>query len=103
MKRTKSMIYKETPESIELLLYTTNDGRIYERSIRAAILNLQKKMKKGLYDPDKAVDLWYYIADAGSKAYYKDFGYSFNVQDRFTVAVELERRYREEVEEILTA
>ena len=56
MKRTKSMIYKETVESRELLLYATNDGNLYHRMILPVIENLRKKAKKGTYDKEKAVD-----------------------------------------------
>jgi len=100
MKRTKSMIYKETIESTELLLYTENTSEIYYRHIIPALDNLRKKFKKGTYNSDKAVDLWYHIATAAAKMYDKEFSGQFEtcftVTDRFTVAVELERRYSEE-------
>lgn len=96
MKRTKSMIYKETVESRELFLYATNDGGLYRRMITPTIENLRKKAAKGQYDKEKAVDAYYYIATEASKRYNKDFGYSFSVQDRFTAAVEMEEYYRED-------
>lgn len=94
MKRTKSMIYKETVESQELLLYATNDGNLYYRMILPVIENLRKKAKKGTYDSEKAVDAYYRIACEASKMYNKDFGYSFSVQDRFTCAVDMEKYYK---------
>lgn len=97
MKHTKSMIYKPTEESRELFLYTTNDGELYRHITTCIIENLKKKAKKGIYDSNKAVDLYYNLATAGSKAYCKDFGYSFSVQDRFTCAVEMESYYKDEV------
>lgn len=97
MKRTKNMVYKPTEESKELFLYTTNDGFLYEHQTTAIIKNLKKKAKKGIYDSDKAVDLYYNLATAGSNKYNKDFGYNFSVQDRFTCAVEMEDYYKEEV------
>lgn len=96
MKRTKSMIYKETVESRELLLYTTNDGNLYHRMIFPVIENLRKKAKKGTYDKEKAVDAYYRIACESSKRYNRDFGYSFSVQDRFTCAVDMEEYYRDD-------
>lgn len=90
------MIYKETVESRELFLYATNDGDLYRRMITPTIENLRKKATKGQYDKEKAVDAYYYIATEASKRYNKDFGYSFSVQDRFTVAVEMEEYYRED-------
>ena len=96
MKRTKSMIYKKTEESRELLLYATNDGNLYQRMILPVIENLRKKAMKGTYDTDKAIDAYYRIACEASKMYNKDFGYSFSVQDRFTCAVDLEEYYRDD-------
>ena len=97
MKRTKNMTYNPTTESHELFLYTINDGNLYRGMTTAIIENLRKKAKKGIYDSEKAVDLFYNLATAGSKAYYKDFGYSFDVQSRFTCAVDMETYYKEEV------
>ena len=96
MKRTKSMKYQETTESTELFLYATNSGDLYRGMITAVIENLRKKAIKGTYDTEKAVDAWYYVACEASKMYNKDFGYSFSVGDRFTVAVEMERYYKED-------
>lgn len=96
MKRTKSMIYKETVESRELFLYATNDGDLYGRMTTPTIESLRKKAAKGQYDKEKAVDAYYYITTEASKRYNKDFGYSFSVQDRFTAAVEMEEYYRED-------
>ena len=91
------MKYQETTESKELLLYATNSGDLYCRMITAVIENLQKKVSKGTYDSEKAVDAYYKVACEASKMYNKDFGYSFSVGDRFTAAVEMERYYREDL------
>lgn len=96
MKRTKSMKYQETTESRELFLFATNDGGLYRRMSKPVIENLRKKAAKGTYDSEKAVDAWYYVACEASKMYNKYYGYSFSVGDRFTVAVELERYYKED-------
>ena len=100
MTRTKSMIYKETTESRELMLYTINDGFLYEHQTVYIIKNLQKKFKNGNYDKEKAIDAWYNLATNASNKYFKDYGYKFSVQDRFTVATELEEYYKENVEEV---
>ena len=96
MKHTKSMIYKPTTESHELFLYATNNGYLYEHQTKYIIENLRKKAKKGIYNSEKAVDLYYNLATNASNAYFKDFGYKFNVTDRYTVAVELEAYYKED-------
>ena len=95
MKRTKSMVYKETTESRELFLYATNNGDIYRRMITPVIQNMRKKAIKAIYDKEKAINAFYQIACEASKMYEKDFGYSFSVQDRFTAAADMEETYRE--------
>lgn len=95
MKRTKNMMYKETSESFELYLYLINDYNlymIYESDCKA----LMKKVDKGIFDDNKAIDLFYYLTTEASKRYNKDFGYSFSTGDRFTVAVMLVRDFMEE-------
>lgn len=46
MKRTKNMIYKETVESHELVLYATNDSRLHNSIVLPIIANLKRKYKK---------------------------------------------------------
>lgn len=97
MKHTKNMFYNPTEESRELFLYATNSGNLYKQMITPVIENLRRKAQKGLYDGEKAVDAYYYIATAASNKYNKDFGYSFSVTDRFTVAVDMMEYYEEEI------
>lgn len=97
MKRTKSMVYRETDESRELFLYTVNNGTTYNRAIIPTLNNLKKHCKRGNYDSERAINAWYRVATIESNEYKKDFGYSFSVGDRFTVAVELEKYYREDI------
>ena len=96
MKRTRSMIYNETTESRELLLYAINDGELYRQMITPVINNLRRKASKGWYDSDKAVDAYYRIACEASKRYNRDFGYSFSVTDRFTAAKKKKKFYRDD-------
>lgn len=91
------MTYNETTESRELFLYATNDGTLYRQSITPIINNLRKKAQKGIYDSNKAVDAWYTVATQASNKYNKDYGYSFSVQDRFTVAVDMAEYYEDEI------
>lgn len=99
MKRTRNMVYKPTEESRELVLYADNTYSVYSRSILPTVESLKKKAAKGVYDTEKAVDAFYYVACAASDEYNREFGYSFSVQDRFTAAVELEEYYRETIME----
>jgi hypothetical protein len=102
MKITRNMFYNPSTESEELTLCIENNGDAY-RAIMAAIENLKKKAERGTYDPEKATILYYHIATEESKRYYKNFGYSFTVTERWTAAVELEEAHREEVFEGLTS
>lgn len=102
MKRTSSMIYKPTEESRELYLVATNESRLYFSMIVPIINNLGKKMKKGIFDKEKAADAFYYVTTEASKQYKKDYGYSFSVQDRFTAAVDMVESYMEDIEEAAT-
>jgi hypothetical protein len=99
MKRTRNMVYKPTEESKELFMFAVNNADINVRHVSYAVKNLSKKWKKGVYDAEKAVDLWYYVATEASKAYDIYYGYSFDVTARFTVAVEMEKYYKDWVEE----
>lgn len=96
MKHTKSMYYNPSEESRELFLYTVNDGYLYESQVLPIVNNLRKKAKKGIYDSNKAIDYYYMLATSASEKYFKDFGYKFNVTDRYTTAVDLEKYYRED-------
>lgn len=97
MKHTKSMYYNPTTESKELFLFVTNDCPLYNNWTQPIIDNLKRKAKKGIYNSEKAVDLWYCLANAGSEKYNQYYGYKFNVTNRYTVAVELEAYYNDEV------
>ena len=104
MKRTKSMIVKETEESRELYLYAINDGDIYRQSIVPIVRNLAKKYSKGQFDADKAVDAFYYAAEAAAKKYCREFARTedapsvFNVTARFTCASAMVDYYMENIE-----
>lgn len=103
MKRTKSMVYRETYESEDLYITTINDGDLYRQMISPFIDNLKKKYKAGKYDKEKAIDYYFQIATEEAKRYHKKFGSAgvkfnrvFNVQCRFTVAVNMEKHYFED-------
>lgn len=97
MTHTKAMIYNETTESRELFMYATNNSELYRQAITPAINNLRKKAQRGIYDGEKAIDLWYTVATTASKKYGKDYGYTFSVTDRYTVAVDIKDYYEDEI------
>ena len=98
MKRTKNMIYNKTQESTELFFFTTNTESIYPQ-IQYTVRNLAKKFDKGVYDAEKAIDAFYYIACAASDLYKKWYGYGFSVADRFSAAVDLRDYFSENIED----
>ena len=104
MKKTSSMIYKPDEVSEDLYLYTVNTGSLYRRTSRPIIENLARKLNKGAYDPERAIDAWYSVATEAAAMYNKELpARNFSVTTRYTVAVELESHYREEVEDAAEA
>lgn len=99
MTRTKSMVYKPSEGSRELVLCAINDGSLYRGFTIPIIKCLHKKAAKGIYDSEKAVDLWYNLATQASDKYNREFGYRFTVTERYTAAVEFESYYKEQVQE----
>ena len=88
-----------TVESRELALYTLNNGELYRGQATAIIANMARKMKQGKFDKELAVKGFEYLADSGSKAYKKEFGYSFKKSDRTLAAAEMLDHYMEQIEQ----
>ena len=86
---------KFTEEARELYAYADGHSRIYEDYIMPAIKNLNKKVKKGVYDSKKAIILFYYVAIDAAKMYRTEFGYWFSVNDRWNCAIQLRNYYEE--------
>src|ERR1700690_2450155 len=79
----------ETPEALaaELKMFTENDGDIYRGQTTSILKSLATKMAKGIYDPDKALDQFMYLAESGAKKYAKQFrGGGVAWHDMFPVA-----------------
>lgn len=81
----------DTPAARELYLYITNDKGLYNQQHKPIIANLQKKIDKGVYDHEKAVKLFKYLADNGAKKYAREYGGAehgniFNVPTRLATA-----------------
>lgn len=96
MNRTRNMIYKPSVEAHELYLCVINNGDAYPM-IQSIIKTLAKKLKKGIYDKEKAVEAYYHAACEESERYHKNFGYRFTVTERWTCAVDMEEFYYDEV------
>ena len=95
MTRTRNMIYKDTAEAQELYIFADNEYRIYNM-MQSVETSLQKKVDKGIYDADKAIDAFYSVMCEASRLYKKLFGYGFAVGDRFTAAADFAREFTEE-------
>lgn len=61
-------------EAHELLLFCENDGDIYRQQGQPILKNLITKMARGVYDHNKAVKLYGYLAETCAKKYNKEFG-----------------------------
>lgn len=61
-------------EANELLIFTENDPDIYRQRETPIRENLEKKMKKGIYERSKAAKLAKYMFDDASKKYNKAYG-----------------------------
>lgn len=94
MKRTRNMVYKQTAESKELVLCIENNGQLSDW-IAQVLASIHKHLAKGNYQHDRAVDAFYRVATEGSNLYYREFGYRFTVQERFTAAVDMVYDYIE--------
>ena len=84
----------------ELILFFENDEFLLARRYPQFILNLERKMKRGVYDREKAIKLFMYLADEISKKYSKDFGdgktHAADVPTRMLLAKMLRDRFESE-------
>lgn len=78
----------------ELELYAENSAKLYPQK-EAIIKNLQRKIRKGIYDAEKAVKLWRYWVDNAARDYNREFSVPgsmiFNVPTRDKVARDVAR------------
>ena len=58
----------------ELDSYIMNNEDLYRRRFMPIISNIRRKLKKNVYDHDKAQKLWMYLVDDAAKEYVKEFG-----------------------------
>jgi hypothetical protein len=87
----------------ELVLYAESDSDLYKQSALPIVANLQRKVKKGNYDPELAIKLWRYHADRAAKKYFKEFpdgnDFTFSPATRDLAAKEFRDNYEEHVME----
>tara|TARA_B100000809_G_scaffold202011_1_gene202702 strand:- start:679 stop:1035 length:357 start_codon:yes stop_codon:yes gene_type:complete len=74
----------DAESSRELDLYIMNDEELYRRRFMPIILNLRRKINRGVYDHKKSVKLWMYLVDDAAKKYVEEFGdQTDDVKDMF--------------------
>jgi len=68
----------------ELDTFIMNDEDLYRRRFMPIISNIKRKIKKNVYDHEKAQKLWMYLIDDAARKYVKEFGApGQDVQDMF--------------------
>ena len=89
----------------ELDLFIMNDEDLYRQQFMPKILNLRKKMKKGIYDDELAIKLWMYLVDNAARKYVQEFGTPdqdvkdmFPKETRLKVAQIIANREKENIE-----
>ena len=58
----------------ELDSFIMYDEDLYRRRFMPIISNLRRKVRKNVYDHEKAQALWMYLIDDAAKQYVKEFG-----------------------------
>ena len=96
----------DAESSRELDLYIMNDEELYRRRFMPIILNLRRKINRGVYDHKKSVKLWMYLVDDAAKKYVEEFGDQtddvkdmFPKETRLKVAEVISLREKENIEQ----
>ena len=58
----------------ELDSFIMNNEDLYCRKFMPIISNIKRKMKKNVYDHEKAQKLWMYLIDDAAREYVKEYG-----------------------------
>ena len=87
-------------DAADILLYGSNDSKLYKTKTKSIIENLAKKLAKGTYDKEKACKLWKYLADDVAISYSKDFETKPTAETRRMAAKLFEKYYKNEVKEL---
>ena len=81
----------------ELDIYIMNNEDLYRRRFMPIISNIKRKLKKNVYDHEKAQKLWMYLVDDAAKEYVKEFG---STQD--DVATMFPKETRQQVAQVIS-
>ena len=75
----------------ELDSFLMNNEDLYRRRFMPIISNLKRKIRKGIYDHEKAQKLWMYMVDDAAKQYVKEYGSTdSDVKDTFPKATRMQ-------------
>ena len=58
----------------ELDTFIMNNEDLYRRRFMPIISNIKRKIKRNVYDHEKAQKLWMYLVDDAAKEYVKEYG-----------------------------
>tara|TARA_Y100000356_G_C11012218_1_gene158911 strand:- start:7 stop:363 length:357 start_codon:yes stop_codon:yes gene_type:complete len=81
----------------ELDTFIMNNEDLYRRRFMPIISNIKRKLKKNVYDHEKAQKLWMYLVDDAAKEYVKEYG---STQD--DVATMFPKETRQQVARIIS-
>ena len=82
-----------TEEKRELELFIMNDQDLYRQMFLPIIMNLARKMKRGVYNHQMAPKLWQYLVDQGARKYVMQNGGT--VRNTFPVSYTHLRAHRD--------
>ncbi len=90
----------------ELDSFIQNDEDLYRRRFMPILTNIQRKMKRGVYDHEKVIKLWMYLVDDAAREYVNQFGSQdqdvkdvFPKETRIKVAQVIADREKENIEQ----
>jgi len=114
IKNDSKILQKEEFEQLDeelsdnaykLVTHADNDRHLYKSSHVPVAKNLEKKVKAGKYDHEKAKKLWKYHADRAADSYAKEYGkpgqkghHIFSVADRKEAASHFADKHKSEME-----
>ena len=92
----------DQPIADELSIYILNDNHLYNQC-RCCCLNLARKHKRGIYDPEKAVTLFTYPVAEAARRMREEFGPigRLSRDTKRASAADLLERFAEDIQEIL--
>ena len=75
----------------ELDSFIMNDEDLYRRRFMPIISNIKRKLKRNVYDHEKAQKLWMYLIDDAARKYVSEFGSAgTDVKDMFPKATRMQ-------------